>query len=367
MSATIDHLASPALVIVAQRVESNIQRMLETVGDLEQLRPHLKTSKMPEVVRRYVKAGIKQFKVATLAELEMALKEGAKDVLLAHQPVGPNVALLLESAQRHPQQHLSTIVDNFAVVECLGKTWAEAGMTLGVYVDIDCGMHRSGIEVGDDALAICRAIEAHAALTFQGLHVYDGHLRQSDVAEREQACQECFAGVWAFKERLESENIAVREVVAGGTPTFPIHAKDERVICSPGTCVFWDAGYDTILPDMDFQCAAQVLTRVISKPGAHRLCLDLGHKAIAAENPIDHRVVFPDIPNAVFVSQSEEHLVIETPDHANWNVGDALLGIPWHICPTVALYDRATVIENDEIVDTWEIPARDRLALKLSP
>src|SRR5690606_20713733 len=111
------------------------------------------------------------------------------------------------------------------------------------------------------------------------------------------------------------------------------HAKNPKVICSPGTCVFWDAGYAVHLPDLQFEQAAWLLTRIISKPGANRLCLDLGHKSVAAENPIENRVRFPEIPRARFISQSEEHLVIETDEATQWKVGDTILGIPWHICP----------------------------------
>ncbi len=76
-----------------------------------------------------------------------------------------------------------------------------------------------------------------------------------------------------------------KTLVAGGTPTFPFHARRPGVECSPGTCVLWDFGYSSRFPDLDFLQAALVLTRVISKPGARRLCLDLGQKAIASENP----------------------------------------------------------------------------------
>ena len=83
----------------------------------------------------------------------------------------------------------------------------------------------------------------------------------------------------------ERSGLRVPAVVVGGTPTFPLHAKRADVECSPGTAVFWDWGYTTRLPDMDFLPAALVLTRVISKPATNLLCLDLGHKAIASENP----------------------------------------------------------------------------------
>jgi D-serine deaminase-like pyridoxal phosphate-dependent protein len=130
------------------------------------------------------------------------------------------------------------------------------------------------------------------------------------------------------------------------------------VECSPGTCVFWDAGYASKLPDLGFEPAALVLTRLISKPGVNRVCLDLGHKAIAAEMP-PPRAQFLNLEDAKAVMHSEEHLVVETA-RTGLKLGDCLYGIPWHICPTVALYSEAVVIEKGRIAGRWKVAARDR-------
>jgi D-serine deaminase-like pyridoxal phosphate-dependent protein len=151
----------------------------------------------------------------------------------------------------------------------------------------------------------------------------------------------------------------VPAIVAGGTPTFPIHAAHDDVDCSPGTCFFWDAGYTENLPDLDFQPAALVLTRVASKPGGQRVCLDLGHKAIAAENP-HPRVRLFGLEDAVAVGHSEEHLVVETRRAADLQVGTPVYGMPWHICPTVALYNDAVVIRNGRSTGRWSILGRAR-------
>jgi D-serine deaminase-like pyridoxal phosphate-dependent protein len=121
----------------------------------------------------------------------------------------------------------------------------------------------------------------------------------------------------------------------------------------------WDAGYATKLPDMNFLPAALLLTRVVSKPGANRLCLDLGHKAVASENP-HPRVEFLDLPDAKAVMHSEEHLVVETARAGQFPVGTCLYGIPWHICPTVALYSEAVVVRNGRAQAQWAIVARAR-------
>jgi D-serine deaminase-like pyridoxal phosphate-dependent protein len=168
-----------------------------------------------------------------------------------------------------------------------------------------------------------------------------------------------FAPVLAFRQQLESAGLPVPVLVAGGTPTFPFHAEQKDRECSPGTTVLWDFGYGDKHVDLPFLPAALLLVRVVSKPGANRLCLDLGHKAVAAENP-HPRVRFIELPDAPAVSQSEEHLVIETPRAAEFAVGDTLHGIPRHICPTVALHSEAVVVRGGAAVDRWPILARAR-------
>jgi D-threonine aldolase len=102
------------------------------------------------------------------------------------------------------------------------------------------------------------------------------------------------------------------------------------------------------------------LSRVVSKPTPDRLCLDLGHKAVASEMP-HPRVVFLNLPDARPVVHSEEHLVLETPQASRFKVGHCVYGIPWHVCPTVALHSKALVVRNGMAGGGWEITARQRV------
>ncbi|WP_315815303.1 hypothetical protein [Paraflavitalea speifideaquila] len=131
------------------------------------------------------------------------------------------------------------------------------------------------------------------------------------------------------------------------------------VECSPGTFVFWDRGYKLQMPEMAFDYAALVITRVISVIDAQTICVDLGHKSVAAESPFP-RVYFVNAPDATPIGQSEEHLVLKVPDAAAYTIGDVLYGVPMHICPTVALYERALVVKDHLAVEEWKVVARDR-------
>ena len=166
----------------------------------------------------------------------------------------------------------------------------------------------------------------------------------------------------AFREKLIARGLPVNRLVLGGTPTFPVHASDQTpgVECSPGTCVLHDAGYAAKFPDLPFTPAALLFTRVVSRPKTGRVCLDLGHKAVAAD-PVGARLTLLDMPGATIGGQSEEHLVVDTPEADRLRPGSPVMAIPVHICPTCALHSWIYAIEAGNVVDRWEVKARDRV------
>ena len=290
-------VASPALLLYPERIRENIRRMIRLAGGTDRLCPHIKTHKLGEVVRMQLAEGITKFKCATIAEAEMAAGAGAKNVLIAYPMVGPNAARLVELTRRFPGTAFAAIADEAAAIRSLAELFSSSGGELDLLLDVDCGQHRTGVEPGAKAMALYRLIASSPGLKPGGLHVYDGHLHEPDPARRTALCAAAFAPVQSFCEELRQAGLAVPRVVAGGTPTFPIHARNGLWECSPGTCVLWDFGYKENFADLDFLVGALVLTRVVSKPGDNRLCLDLGHKAIAAENP-PPRVKFLNLPEA---------------------------------------------------------------------
>jgi len=352
-------IPSPALLLYPERIRENIRRMIRLAGGAHRLRPHVKTHKLAEIVRMQLEEGLIKFKCATIAEAEMTAGAGARDVLLAYPIVGPNVGRLLALAKTFPATAFSCLADDASGVGQLSKTFADAGRDLEVLLDVDCSEHRTGVEPGAEALRLYRLIASSPALRPGGLHVYDGHIHESDLAEREAHCAAAFAPVHEFHREVLAIGLPVPRVVAGGTPTFPIHARNAEFECSPGTCVLWDFDYEGRFADLDFLVAALVLTRVVSKPGSNRLCLDLGHKAIAAEKP-PPRVQFLNLPDATEIMHNEEHLVVESAEAGRFAVGDCLFGVPRHICPTVALYSEATVIRRGRATGCWRITARAR-------
>ena len=116
-------LATPALVVYPDRVDENLRRMIALAGGVERLRPHVKTHKMPDVVRRKLALGITKFKCATIAEAEMVAQCGAPDVLLAYQPVGPNAARLARLATTYPTTRFSAVADDRGAVGASRRPW----------------------------------------------------------------------------------------------------------------------------------------------------------------------------------------------------------------------------------------------------
>jgi D-serine deaminase-like pyridoxal phosphate-dependent protein len=222
-------------------------------------------------------------------------------------------------------------------------------------------MGRTGIAPGINAFRLYLAITSLPNLVLDGLHAYDGHHRATDPAERKANVVDAMKPVFELRETLLKSNLPVPRLVLGGTPTFLAHAgcKLPGVELSPGTGTLHDAGYGGKFPDLPFTPAALLLTRVISHPRPGRLTLDLGHKAVAAD-PVGDRLVLLGMPGATFAGQSEEHLVVETPDAAKYPLGSHFLAIPMHVCPTVALHEKAVVIRDGEIVETWDVSARAR-------
>jgi D-serine deaminase-like pyridoxal phosphate-dependent protein len=353
----INTIDSPALLIYKERIQQNIAHAVNMMKDVNLLRPHVKTNKTAEVCAMMMEAGISKFKCATIAEAEMLAMLKAKDVLLAYQPVGPKAKRLLALTQQYSQTKFNCLTDNIATATALSEIFTANNKIINVFIDLNTGMNRSGIKPAD-AFSLAEQLITLPGIRLKGLHAYDGHLRDTDLELRQQKSNAAFNEVVELAKKIETELKHSITIVAGGSPSFPTHVQ-RNVECSPGTFVYWDWGYKHQVPDEPFDYAALVATRVVSIVDEQTITTDLGHKSVAAENPFP-RVHFLNAPDATPFSQSEEHLVLKVADSKAFHIGDVLYGVPVHICPTVALYEKAIVIENNEAVTTWRVIARDR-------
>jgi len=353
------NVISPSLLVYPDRIERNIQLMVEMAGGTKFLRPHIKTHKMAEIVQLQMQYGIQKFKCATIAEAELLAQCGAQDILLAMQPVGANMYRFFKLMESYPNSKFSTLVDNLKTLNAFISECESRNPKVALWLDINNGMNRTGIQVGDKAKALYKNMAANKYIHAKGLHTYDGHIRNEDIHERKNACDSAFEPVLKFKAEMEKEKLGPIEMVAGGSPTFPIHRKRPGIESSPGTTLLWDERYGISFTDMNFLTSAVLMTRIISKPGIDLLCFDLGHKSIAPEMEFPRVRIF-GLENCEHIGQSEEHLVLQCEDADNYEVGDVFYAIPMHICPTVAKYETVSTVENNKITGTWKVVARNQ-------
>lgn len=356
----IDKVDSPTLAVYPDQVKKNIAILKTMLPDVSRLRPHVKTHKSADVTKLLLSSGFTQFKCATIAEAEMLGEAGAPDVLLAYQPVGPKAHRLAAVVREFPHTKFSCLFDNAETLSHLNTVFSEINHRLNVYIDLNIGMNRTGIKPGDQTDKLYLSTKQFNFISIVGIHAYDGHLRDADLTVRTQKCNAGFAPVLEMQKRMTDAGFPEPVIVVGGTTTFPIHALRKNVVCSPGTFIYWDHGYHDTFAEQPFEFGALVITRVISKPEEDLICIDLGHKSIASENPLDKRVYFLNAKNLQAIGHSEEHMVLKVTGTNNYAVGDVLYGVPFHICPTVALYDSAVVINDHAATTRWNMLARNR-------
>ena len=191
--------------------------------------------------------------------------------------------------------------------------------------------------------------------------MYDGHDNLSEPKARQAAAERHIRDAQRLKAALEGEGLAVPRVVGGGSFSSLYYARTEGMHGSPGTCVYWDAGYGSKMAELPFKWAALVLTQVIDRYPEHQtLTTDLGTKAISDDGPLATRAKLLQNPKAELTRQNEEHGVF------SWSgpqpeVGAYLLAVPWHVCPTTIRYPGAHVIDGrGQVADYYLHSARDR-------
>ena len=353
-------ISTPSLLVYPEIIKKNIENIGSILGGYDRLRPHIKTHKMSRIVRMELEAGIDKFKCTTLKEATMLVSVGASDILISYPIVGAAVERVVALKICNPCINLKVIADNVRAVKELSVACVSAKVTLGVTIDLDTGMGRTGVLPGDATLTLARTINDLPALTLEGLHVYDGHLLDFKSDDREIAALESIRKAVEIRRCLEKEGLEVKSLVASGSPGFMFTASNLDVEeVSPGTWIFWDMRYDESVSSL-FQWAALVLSSVISIPGPGLITLDAGSKAIAPDTTSPHFQVL-NLPERVeFCRRNEEHQVLQLPaDSPQPEVGDLLYLVPRHVCTTVNLWDEACVIDSSsKFIEMWPVDAR---------
>jgi D-serine deaminase-like pyridoxal phosphate-dependent protein len=358
-----DDVLTPALLLYPDIVASNIERTLDLLGgDANRWRVHIKTAKLGFTLRMLVEHGIRSFKGATTLELLVACRSGAGDVLFAYPAVGANLRRVTEIADQFPEVRISVLAENEEQV----MQWR--GGRVGVFLDINPGMNRTGVEQSrsDKVVGLVRAVR-EAGLEFRGLHYYDG--QYGGLAhERTTAAHAGYDLLLELVSEIQRSGARVPEVITAGTPTLPcslayqgLQGKEFIHRVSPGTIVYGDATSLVQLPrEYGLRPAVLVLTRVISRPRLGIVTCDAGHKAVSADAGVPTCAVVGH-PELTPLSPSEEHLPLAVAgEAAGPKIGDALYLLPRHVCPTVNNFDCALLPRDGQIESMERVSARGR-------
>lgn len=317
--------------------------------------------KLSYTLQLLIERGVRNFKCATTLELMTACDAGAADVLLAYPIMGANARRVREVAEQFPRTKISVLAENEHQV----TQWRGSGV--GVFLDINPGMNRTGIEVSqpDRICSLIRQIQS-TGLQFRGLHYYDGQYGGLEEPQRTAAAHAGYDKLLELVRTMERHGLHIAELITAGTPTFPASLSytgfRDRFIhrISPGTIVYADATCLAQLPaSYGYAPAALVLSRVVSHPHDGIITCDAGHKTVSADAGVPTCLVLGHSEMSP-LSPSEEHLPIQLTGGASTPVGEPLYLLPRHICPTVNNFDSALLVRDGRVAAVEKVTARGR-------
>ncbi len=309
-----------------------------------------------------VAAGVMACKCATTLELVTACDAGFTDVLLAFAVVGPHVERIKQIAALYPQVRISALVESERQI----RQWSAT--PIGVFLDVNSGMNRTGVEQSrTDAILELARVAADTGVELRGVHYYDGHLaRYDDATERENVAHQGYGRLLELVEALNGAGMPVTEVITAGTPTLPASLSYSRFRdapflhrVSPGTVVYADCTSLSQLPaEYGYRPAVVVVSTVISHPTSDRITCDAGAKALAADMgaPACLALGHPELTPQHLSEEHQPMLVAlgATPPA----IGETLYLIPRHVCPTVNNFDAALIVENGRVTGVESVTAR---------
>ena len=353
-------LDTPALLIDLDTAERNARRVQQACSDARvKLRPHTKTHKSVYFARMQLDLGARGITVAKLGEAEVMADAGIRDILIAYPLIGGlKLARLAALAKR--VDRLIVSLDSIEIAQGLSGVGTTLGRPLEVYAEIDTGLHRVGRTPGEDAVAFCRELSKFPGIRLAGLMSHAGPTwKASTDADRLAFAKQEVDIMAAVKSAIDDQRI---EISVGATPIVHLASQTPGVTeARPGTYLFGDRNLMSIGLAAEADCAARILTTVVSHPTADRAVVDAGSKSLTSDPHRDgghgHVVGLP----AVRVARlSEEHGVLEFAPPSPLKIGQRLEIIPNHVCPAVNLFDRAYGVRGGKVEREIRIDARGK-------
>lgn len=362
-----DRLQTPALVLDLDRFERNVAAMAEHCRrNGLALRPHAKTHKSVAIAKAQMKAGAIGQCCAKLGEAE-AMAEGGIESLLLTSPVVSEGGIARLMALNAKISDLMVAVDNPLNAEALATAAATGGRKLKVLVDLDPGLHRTGITPGAPALALGEQIHRSEWLELRGIQCYAGHVMHiEDFADRREKSLAAMKLLAETRDAFRAKGLPVDIVSGGGTGSYNIDP-EARVLTElqGGSYVFMDKQYNDVPiangAPMPFETSLFVQMSVVSNNTPNLATTDAGFKAFSTDAAPP--VLSSGAPEgSVYFFFGDEQGGIALPKGASLPLGAALTAITPHCDPTVNLYDCYHVVRGDTLVDIWPIEARGKSA-----
>ena len=353
----VPEIDTPALVVDLERMERNIATMARFFASRPaKLRPHFKTPKCAEVVRRQLAAGAIGVTCAKLGEAEALAGAGVRtSVLIANELVGvAKLARLVALAVDLPE--LIVAVDSAAQVDALDAALAGSGARVGALIEADTGMHRCGTNSPEETVALARRL-AKSRAAYRGIMGYEGHaVLVPDAGKRKELAEAATAQLLAHAAALREAGLAPEIVSAGGTGTFELTGSTEGVTeIQAGSYVFMDGRYQDVRSD--FETALSLHTTVIHRRG-RLLITDAGVKSLSSDFGLPRGA---DLPlRVVGLSEEHGHVLIDEGAELPLGPGDRIRLLPSHGDTTINLHDRYYAARGDQVEEVWSIIGRGR-------
>ncbi|TCZ77473.1 amino acid aldolase [Paenibacillus albiflavus] len=360
------NIETPAIVINRTVMRQNIKRMAEIARQNRvELRPHVKTHKIPAFALEQIAAGAVGVTVAKIAEAEVMAEHGVKDIFIAYPIVVPSkIARVIKLARL---VKMSVGVDSLVGARQLSAAAEEAGVLLDIRLEIDTGLKRTGV-VPEDALSLSKSIQALPGLNLNGVFTYKGAMYQGQsTLDLEAAGEEEGRLMVAVAEELRTNGIPIEHVSVGSSPSAASVAKVKGITeIRPGTYIFYDRMQTKLGVSTLQDCAARVVVTVVSI-SPELVVVDGGSKTFATDvqpnqAPLNLRGFGEVIgyPEAVLERMNEEHGMIRMNTPHQLQIGDIIEIVPNHICSTVNLHN-AVYVEDEHGIESMTVLGRGKL------
>jgi D-serine deaminase-like pyridoxal phosphate-dependent protein len=355
----VSDLDTPALLLDLDHLQHNIDRMAGHLRDRRVAwRPHAKAFKCPAIAHLLRRAGAIGVTVAKVSEAEVMVDGGIDDILIAHLVVGPAKVARLAALQERAD--VKVTVDHPEHVGPLGRAASNANVTIGVLVDVDVGLNRTGVATPQAALELGRHVTATSGLRFDGLMGYEGHtLTIADPAEKRAAIAAAIGKLLRARDVVEAAGLKCPIVSTGGSGSYQYTADIPGITeIQAGGGIFACQYYTKICQIVGHRPAITVLATVVSRPSPQRAILDIGHKSISQHQT---PTVLRDYPNCQVVRLSAEHAVVAVQPENALQIGEKVHVIPGYSDFTFVLHDRVLGYRNAHVTAAWDLLGRGRL------